>query len=39
MTLDAEPNSPARRVGPWLLAAAWLLLNAALLWMYYNPAQ
>ena len=33
-----RPASAARRVWPWLALAAWLLLNAALLWIYYQPA-
>lgn len=32
-----RPASAARRAWLWLVVAAWLLLNAGLLWIYYHP--
>lgn len=33
----ARSLSVTHRVWPWLVVAAWLLLNAALIWIYYHP--
>jgi hypothetical protein len=38
MNPDDRHGSVLRRLWPWLILAAWLLLNAALLWIYYQPA-
>lgn len=38
MSPTRQPESVTHRSWPWLAAAAWLLLNAALLWIYYHPA-
>lgn len=38
MSATDRTTSVAQRSWPWLAAAAWLLLNAALLWIYYHPA-
>jgi hypothetical protein len=37
MTPDESPRSGLRRSWPWLVLAAWLLLNVVLLWVYYQP--
>jgi hypothetical protein len=37
MNPEFRHGSVLRRPWPWLVLAAWLLLNAALLWIYYQP--
>ncbi len=38
MSVDPRSGRCLQRVWPWLALAAWLLLNGALLWIYYHPA-
>jgi hypothetical protein len=38
MNPDDRHGAVLRRPWPWLVLVAWLLLNAALLWIYYQPA-
>ncbi|HET9032961.1 MAG TPA: glycosyltransferase family 39 protein [Dokdonella sp.] len=39
MKADLQPGRCLHRAWPWLAVAVWLLLNAALLWIYYQPNQ
>lgn len=38
MSSASRPASVVHSAWPWLAVVAWLLLNTALLWIYYHPA-